>query len=91
LLQFCADHDYQSEYLVHIRASLDALTKDDIDGAVGAYRKVPLGGMGCFNDWGPTVLVLGESDRQARTAFDRLTRRWSNLMAALGAPAVGGA
>jgi hypothetical protein len=52
----------------------------DLGAALEAYKKIPLGGMGCFNDWLPPAVFSHENLEYAQTVFDALVTQWSLLM-----------
>jgi hypothetical protein len=79
LLMFCRSHDRASG-LDNIENCLKALEQDDFNSAYQWYKRVPLGGMGCFNDWFPPPMLPGEDGEYVSTVFDALCERWSRLM-----------
>jgi hypothetical protein len=48
--------------------------------AVEYYLKVPLGGMGCFNDWLPPVAFKHETPEYVQAVFEALVTQWSLAM-----------
>ena len=83
LIKFCEDHSYNVAALESIRACLRALNRNDVHGALGAYKKVPLGGMGCFNDWIPKAKFSNETAESVLDLFEVLVAYWSLSMRAL--------
>jgi hypothetical protein len=83
LLRFCEAHRYAEAGLTDLRACVKALGKGDRAGALAAFRRIPLGGMGTFGDWLPTPVYEHETDEDARCVFDALLARWAYLMRAL--------
>jgi hypothetical protein len=80
LIKFCEDHGYDVGGVQELRACLKALDKKDIESAVEAYLRVPLGGMGCFDDWLPPVIFAHETADYARAVFEALVTQWNLLM-----------
>ncbi len=80
LIKFCEDHGYDVGGVEELRACLKALDKKDIKSAVEAYLRIPMGGMGCFDDWLPPVVFAHETSDYARTVFEALITQWSLLM-----------
>ena len=80
LLKFCEDHGYESTGVDGIRQCLDALERGDMQGAAEHFRRVPLGGNGCFNDWWPPVVFPNETQEYVWAVFEALTANWSLLM-----------
>ena len=79
LIKFCQDHG-DSSYAAELQECLKALERGNIKAAFEAYQKVPLGGMGCFNDWLPTVVYSNETPEYVQAVFEALTSQWSLLM-----------
>lgn len=81
LIKFCEEHG-GDEYpaFSELRACLKAIERGNIKAAVEAYQKVPLGGMGCFNDWLPPVVFSHETPEYVQAVFEALTSHWSLLM-----------
>lgn len=80
LIVFCEKRDYGGSMLNSLRECLKALEDHDIREALKHYRAVPLGGMGCFNDWWPKAGCEHETNEYACAVFDALVERWSRLM-----------
>lgn len=80
LLKFCREHGYPEGGLVHVRGCAEALATNDFRAAVEHFRAVPLGGMGCFNDWFPNVVYPHETGEFVSVEFDALLERWCRLM-----------
>ena len=80
LVKFCDDHGLKSIWLEKIRACGVALENGEITLAVENYNAVPLGGMGCFNDWWPPVIYEHETEEYAWAVFEALVDHWSRLM-----------
>ncbi|TAK93999.1 MAG: hypothetical protein EPO07_17375 [Verrucomicrobia bacterium] len=80
LIAFCEKHDQGGPRVDSLRECLKALEARDIREAIKHYRAVPLGGMGCFNDWWPKAGCEHETDEYACAVFDALVERWSRLM-----------
>jgi hypothetical protein len=83
LVQFCEDHGYPVCGLESVRECLQALTRADVEGAIGAFKGVPLGGMGCFNDWVPVPKNGSESPQILAELFEVLVKQWSGTMRGL--------
>ena len=79
LIKFCEEQDYKTARLDSISACLQALENGDAASAVRHFEAVPLGGMGCFNDWMPTK----PSRKNLLKDFDELVRSWSMAMHSL--------
>lgn len=80
LVQFCDLYRPGDPSVDPVRRCLLALDAGDIGVALTAFREVPLGGYGCFNDW----LPIDDEDADYRWAvFLALTERWARLMRAL--------
>ncbi|MCU7845076.1 MAG: hypothetical protein KZQ93_14700 [Candidatus Thiodiazotropha sp. (ex Monitilora ramsayi)] len=80
LVKFCEEHDYKDERMSHLKACLKALETKAINKAVEEYRKIPLGGNGCFNDWWPDSVYEHETEEYVEAVFQALIERWSRLM-----------
>ncbi|HYJ87391.1 MAG TPA: hypothetical protein VEW46_15120 [Pyrinomonadaceae bacterium] len=80
LIKFCSDHDYDYPAIPDLHHCLRALEQGNIKAAVEFYQKVPLGGMGCFNDWLPPVIFSHENPEYVQAVFEALTSQWSLLM-----------
>jgi hypothetical protein len=80
LIKFCEDHDYQSPFLDDMRSCLKALQQGKIAVALAAFKKVPLGGMGCFNDWLPPTKFPNETSTYVSDLFNILVGHWNLMM-----------
>jgi hypothetical protein len=80
LIKFCEDHDYPSVLLNDIRDCLKSLQKDDLARAISSFKKVPLGGMGCFNDWLPSARFPNETPVYVSDLFQVLIGHWNLMM-----------
>lgn len=80
LIKFCEDHGYDVGGVNELRACLKALTRKDMKSAVQAYQRVPLGGMGRFDDWLPPVVFPHENAEYVRAVFEALVTQWNLLM-----------
>lgn len=85
LIKFCKDHGYDVGGVEELRVCLKALDKKDMKSAVEAYLRVPLGSMGCFDDWLPPVMFANETTDYARAVFEALVTQW-NLVMRLSVP-----
>ena len=81
LLKFCQERNRQCKWVRVIQHCFDELERGDVEKAFRHFRKVPLGGMGCFNDWYPPVIFDHEDKDYVHDVFDALCERWSRLMA----------
>ena len=80
LIKFCEDHEYNAKGVADLRACLKALEWGDVKSAVEYYQKVPIGGMGCFNDWLPPVVFSHETPEYVEAVFEALVTQWSLAM-----------
>jgi hypothetical protein len=80
LIKFCEDRGDEYPSVSELRKCLRALERGDIRSAVESYQRVPLGGMGCFNDWLPPVVFSHETPEYVQAVFEALTTQWSLLM-----------
>lgn len=80
VVKFCQDHGYDVQGVDELKACLKALEKKDVRSAVEAYLRVPLGRMGCFDDWLPPVVFNHETPEYARAVFEALITQWNLLM-----------
>jgi len=80
LIKFCEDRGDHYPSVAELHECLKALERRDIKTAVESYQKVPLGGMGCFNDWLPPVVFSHETPEYVQAVFEALTTQWSLLM-----------
>ncbi len=80
LLKFCREHGYPAAGLSLVDACARALAVGDVPSAIHHFRAVPLGGMGCFNDWVPDTVYKHETRQSVCITFDALLERWSRLM-----------
>jgi hypothetical protein len=83
LLKFCDDHGYNVAGVQDIRACLAALEAGERSTAVAAFKRVPIGGMGCFNDWWPPAIGPLETEEYASAVFDALVYEWHRRMTTL--------
>ena len=80
LVKFCEEHKYKDERMVNLVACQKALESKAINKAVEEYKKIPLGGNGCFNDWWPDSVYEYETEQYVEAVFQALVERWSRLM-----------
>lgn len=80
LIKFCEDRGDEYPAVEELRNCLTALERRNIKAAVEAYERVPLGGMGCFNDWLPPVVFSHENPEYVQAVFEALTTQWALLM-----------
>ena len=81
LLKFCVEHErIEGSYIDSLRACINALEQNDINGAIEHYKAIPLGGMMCFNDWWPPCVFENETNNYVATVFEALTSHWSRTM-----------
>ena len=80
LLKFCVEHNYKDENMSNLKACQNALETRQINKAVEEYKKIPLGGNGCFNDWRPDTVYDHETEQYIEAVFKALIERWSRLM-----------
>jgi hypothetical protein len=83
LLKFCREHqlsEADSAYVQHVERCLHFLEHGDLKQAAEHFRQVPLGGMGCFNDWLPPVVFPHEDGAYVLAVFDALVSQWSRAM-----------
>ena len=78
LVTFCELHGREDIGL--IRECQSALEDGNIRKAVAAYKQVPLGGNGCFNDWWPPVVFDHEDNDYVWAVFEALVAHWSLMM-----------
>ena len=79
LVRFCEQHQYTGPHHNKVLLCRDSLNAGNILAAVTAYKNVPLGGNGCFNDWWPRSSDAGSFEYELAT-FQALVERWSRLM-----------
>lgn len=80
LVKFCDDHNYDVNGVERLRMCVKALERKDINAAYEIYLTIPLGGMGCFDDWLPSVVFKHETQEYVRGVFEALITQWSQLM-----------
>lgn len=80
LIKFCDDHDYDVDGVEELRTCVKALKRKDMKKAYDIYQTIPLGGMGCFDDWLPPVVFKHETPEYVRGVFEALITQWSLLM-----------
>jgi hypothetical protein len=80
LIKFCSEHGDEFPALTNLKECLIALDRGQVKEAVECYKKVPLGGMGCFNDWLPPVVYEHETLEYNQAVFEALTTQWSLMM-----------
>jgi hypothetical protein len=80
LIKYCEDHGYDVGGVQELRTCLKALNRKDMKSAVEAYSRIPLGGMGCFDDWLPPAVFTHETADYARAVFEALVTEWNLLM-----------
>ena len=69
LIKFCEDHGYDVGGVNELRSCLKALANKDMKSAMQAYQRVPLGGMGRFDDWLPPVVFPHENADYSPRSF----------------------
>lgn len=80
LIKFCDDHNYDVNGVERLRSCVKALKRKDMKSAYETYLTIPLGGMGCFDDWLPPVVFNYETPEFVLGVFEALITRWSMLM-----------
>ena len=80
LVKFCDDHNYDVNGVERLRACVNALKRKDMKTAYELYLTIPLGRMGCFDDWLPPVVFKHETPEYVRGVFEALITQWSLLM-----------
>lgn len=80
LIKFCEDHEYGVDGVKELRSCLKALDRKDMLVAYEIYLGIPLGGMGCFDDWLPPVVFKHETPEYNRAVFEALVTQWGLLM-----------
>src|ERR1700741_1755093 len=85
LIKFCEDHGYDVGGVEELRACLKALDQKDIKSAVKIPPRIPMGGMGCFDDWLPPVVFAHETSDYTRAVFEALITQL-NLLITLSLP-----
>lgn len=91
LIKFCGDYGNEVQSTADLRACLEALEREDVETAIEYYRRVPLGGMGCFNDWLPPAVFSHETPEYVQAVFEALVTQWSLAMQLSTPDAKGGA
>ncbi len=66
--------------MLHIRSCLNFLENEDVSQAYGEYKKVPTGGMGCFNDRLIEPARTNESESYVNGVFEALVYYWWQSM-----------
>lgn len=85
LIKFCEDHDGEPNAR-RLRPVLAALEADDRLAAQRAFKAIPFGGMGTFNDWIPPAKYENETAEYVDEVFVALTLRWYELASELLVP-----
>jgi hypothetical protein len=85
LIKFCDLHGVKEPGIDSVRPCHRMLEAGEISTAIIAFRQVPLGGNGCFNDWQPDDIAHSDFDYVLAT-FRALVERWARLMQLLDAP-----
>lgn len=80
LIKFCEDHGYDVAGVKDLKICLKALNSNDVNSAVEAYLRIPLGGMGYFDDWLPPIVFPHETQDYVLTVFESLVSYWSLMM-----------
>ena len=80
LIKFCEDHGNNVAGVRELRTCLKALDRKDMKSAMEAYRRIPLGGMGRFDDWLPPVVFAHETPDYTRAVFEALITQWNLSM-----------
>jgi hypothetical protein len=81
LLKFCEDHNYPPLGLTDVRQCLEFLERRDLESAVKAFKKVPLGGrMGYFDEWCPQPAFKHETSEYVQVVFAAITAQWASTM-----------
>jgi len=82
LVKCCEDHD-GADRARPLRDVLSALEADDRLAATQAFKRIPFGGMGTFNDWIPPVKYENETPEYVDEVFVALTVQWYEHASAL--------
>ena len=80
LIKFCEDHGNDLDGVRELRDCLKALDRKDMKSAMDCYKRIPLGGMGCFNDWLPPVVFAHETPDYTQAVFEALITQWNSTM-----------
>lgn len=80
LIKFCEDHDNDVGSVRELRSCLKALERGDVKAAIDAYHRIPIGGMGCFNDWLVPAVFAHETPEYVQSVFNALLNEWTRLM-----------
>ena len=80
LIAFCIARGYNVRSVDVLKSCLSSLQCNDPQLAVQAYESIPLGGMGCFNDWLPAVKSKKEKPEKVYDEFEKLLSKWSESM-----------
>jgi hypothetical protein len=80
LIKFCRDHGNDVQSVRLLDRCLEALELGQVEAALSYYKSIPLGGMGCFNDWLPPAVNASETVSGASATFDSLVSEWALSM-----------
>ena len=80
LIKFCSERGNDTAPVRSLDLCLQALEAGQVDAALSHYKNVPLGGMGCFNDWLPPPVQEGETHQTAFATFESLVTEWAMSM-----------
>ena len=80
LVRFCDLHGVEEPGVESVRRCHNMLAAGDVSSAIDAFRQVPLGGNGCFNDWQPGGDISNLDFDYLLATFRALVERWTRLM-----------
>ncbi len=80
LLKFHHDHQGAEGATKQLQAYLNALEEDDFQAALKLFHAIPLGRMGCIDDWFPPVVYEHENEEYVDAVFRALIERIFRLM-----------
>ena len=80
LVRFCDLHGVKEPCIDNVRLCHRMLNAGDLSSAMLAFRQVPLGGNGCFNEWQPGGDISDSDFDYLLATFRALVERWTRLM-----------
>jgi hypothetical protein len=82
LIKFCTEHEgsHTSSKIEHIKASIEALKKGDIEAAKIHYKDMGIFQKEGFFEWYPNITFPNETREYVNVIFQSLIQRWAHLM-----------
>ncbi|MBE8718297.1 hypothetical protein [Cellvibrio polysaccharolyticus] len=82
LYTFCVQHEIEETHvhMLTIKCCLNHLEAGNVEKSYAAYKKVPIGGMGCFNDRDIKPFFANETPGYVNGVFEVIIFYWWQCM-----------